>query len=276
MRGGAQAHLLEATDGNFYVVKFRNNPQHRRILVNELVAATLLEYLRIFSPPVAVIEVTREFVEDNPELYIQLGSRRERVEPGRHFGSRFPGNPFRNIVYDFIPDALLKKVVNRRHFLGILLFDKWTANADSRQAIFFRSRQAPWVDEESDLSRGGFVAQMMDHGYVFDGPYWQFTDSPVRGLYYRPAVYREVRGWKDFEPWLERIAEFPEEVIDEAYRRVPREWLEDDEDEFEKLLMKLLNRRRRVPDLIEACRQGRVDPFPNWSPTVGSGPAGIR
>jgi hypothetical protein len=29
MRGGAQAHLLECEDGNFYVVKFVNNPQHR-------------------------------------------------------------------------------------------------------------------------------------------------------------------------------------------------------------------------------------------------------
>jgi hypothetical protein len=35
MRGGAQAHLIEADDGHFYVVKFRNNPQGRRILVNE-------------------------------------------------------------------------------------------------------------------------------------------------------------------------------------------------------------------------------------------------
>src|ERR1035438_6617674 len=35
MRGGAQAHLLEADDGKWYVVKFRNNPQHRRVLVNE-------------------------------------------------------------------------------------------------------------------------------------------------------------------------------------------------------------------------------------------------
>ena len=36
MRGGAQAHLLEADDGKWYVVKFRNNPQHRRVLVNEV------------------------------------------------------------------------------------------------------------------------------------------------------------------------------------------------------------------------------------------------
>jgi len=42
MRGGAQAHLLQADDDYWYVVKFRNNPQHRRILVNELLSATIL------------------------------------------------------------------------------------------------------------------------------------------------------------------------------------------------------------------------------------------
>ena len=28
MRGGAQGHLMRCSDGQFYVVKFRNNPQH--------------------------------------------------------------------------------------------------------------------------------------------------------------------------------------------------------------------------------------------------------
>ena len=43
MRGGAQAHLMRAADGFFYVVKFRNNPQHLRVLANELLAARLAE-----------------------------------------------------------------------------------------------------------------------------------------------------------------------------------------------------------------------------------------
>src|ERR1041384_6339969 len=34
MRGGAQAHLMRADDGHFYVVKFQNNPQHLRVLAN--------------------------------------------------------------------------------------------------------------------------------------------------------------------------------------------------------------------------------------------------
>jgi len=50
MRGGAQSHLIQASDGLYYIVKFRNNPQHRRILVNELIASKILAYLQIASP----------------------------------------------------------------------------------------------------------------------------------------------------------------------------------------------------------------------------------
>ena len=46
MRGGSSAHLLLADDGNRYVVKFRNNPQHPRILINELISYAILQHLR--------------------------------------------------------------------------------------------------------------------------------------------------------------------------------------------------------------------------------------
>lgn len=55
MRGGAQAHLMEADDGRFYIVKFQNNPQHRRILVNEMIAGVFLKYLQISTPDAAAI-----------------------------------------------------------------------------------------------------------------------------------------------------------------------------------------------------------------------------
>src|SRR6185436_9479504 len=79
MRGGAQAHLLEADDGHWYVVKFRNNPQHRRILVNELIASVFLEYLKIASPETRLIHVTPDFLASNPEAYLTLGTRRIEV-----------------------------------------------------------------------------------------------------------------------------------------------------------------------------------------------------
>src|SRR5512147_101262 len=93
MRGGAQSHLLEADDGQFYIVKFQNNPQHRRILVNELVASVLLNYLQISTPECALLDVPAEFLEANPAISLTLGSRQIPVRAGWHFGSRYPGDP---------------------------------------------------------------------------------------------------------------------------------------------------------------------------------------
>src|SRR5437899_1238502 len=139
MRGGAQSHLIEADDGRCYVVKFQNNPQHRRILVNEWIAYRFLEYLQIAVPGAAIVRLSPEFLSETPDVHIQLGNTRSPVLPGWHFGSCFPGDPNKVAVYDFVPDALLKQVENISDFLGILAFDKWTANVDARQSIFLRA-----------------------------------------------------------------------------------------------------------------------------------------
>ena len=266
MRGGAQAHLLEADDGHFYVVKFRNNPQHRRVLVNEWIASTFLQYLQIASPETAVVRVSPEFLAANPEVTIALGTRQEAVQPGWHFGSRYPGDPNRVAVYDFVPDALLGRIENRNEFLGILVFDKWTGNADSRQAIFLRAKLREYVPSfQGHALRIGFLALMVDHGYIFNGPHWSFADSPLAGLYFRPKVYAGVTGWDDFQPWLERVENFPEEVMDDALARIPAEWLNGDRDSLYRLLEMLMARRRRVSDLIDEFRRSATCPFPRWA-----------
>ncbi len=265
MRGGAQSHLLEGDDGNYWVVKFAQNPQHRRILVNEWISSVFLDFLQISQPAASIIEVSAEFLRENPEVHIQLGTHRIAVEPGWHFGSRFPGDPSITAVYDFIPDALLRKVDNLGDFLGVLVFDKWMGNADARQSIFFRAHLRHWSAAAPERkSRPGFVAQMMDHGFVLNGPHWTFMDSPLQGLYFRTLVYETVSSLDDFQPWLNQVRHFPEEVMDQAYKQMPRQWISGEEALFEGLFDKLIARRQRVEHLIDDCRHARVNPFPKW------------
>jgi hypothetical protein len=265
MRGGSQAHLLEGADGAFYVVKFSNNPQHRRILINEWLACAFLRYLQIHVPDTALVEITPQFIAANPDLYFSLGSRREPVIPGLHFGSKMAVHPDRVAIFDFLPDKLLEKVENRSEFLGILAFDKWAGNADSRQAVFFRARAKSWTPLKGETpARVGFFAQMIDHGFAFNGPNWRFSDSPLQGLYFRTSVYTEVRSLDSFQPWLDMVSNFPIEVIDSAWKEIPSEWLRDDEAELEGLLEALLKRRALVPRLLEEIRRERPSAFPNW------------
>lgn len=267
MRGGAQSHLLEADNGCWYVVKFRNNPQHRRILVNELLSSVFLGYLKIAVPETALIRVTAEFLAENPQLHLNLGTLRVAIEPGWHFGSQFPGDPNRMAVYDYLPDALLPQVANLDDFRAILVFDKWVANADGRQSIFHRARVRRSEDRAA-ASRPGFVALMIDHGFAFNGPHWDFPESAVQGLYHRRTVYDSVRSLDDFRPWLDQMVHFPEEVIDQAWKRIPPDWIDGEEDQLAQLLDRLHARRSRLPELICASREARTNPFPNWA---GSG-----
>lgn len=256
MRGGAQAHLIETNDG-FYVVKFLGNPQHRRILVNEWISSVILNYLQISSPQIALVEITMEFLLENPDVGMRVGMQQIPVEPGWHFGSRYPGNPNTIAVYDFVPDALLAKVSNLSDFTACLVFDKWMANADGRQSVFFRA-------QIKDTRKMGFVALMIDHGFVFNGPYWDFPESPIQGIYPRQSVYDGVRSLESFQPWLDRVVHFPDSVIDRALRQVPPQWIAGEEEELEKLLERLMRRCRRVPDLISDARLSKSNPFANW------------
>ena len=63
LRGGAQAHLLKASDGACYVTKFQNNPQHIRVLANEMLATNLGLALGLPMPRVEVIEVSDWLIE---------------------------------------------------------------------------------------------------------------------------------------------------------------------------------------------------------------------
>ena len=73
LRGGAQAHLLRASDGASYVTKFQNNPQHIRVLANEMLATNLGLALGLPMPRVEVIEVSDWLIEQTEDLRIQLG-----------------------------------------------------------------------------------------------------------------------------------------------------------------------------------------------------------
>jgi hypothetical protein len=268
MRGGAQSHLMRCSDENYYVVKFQNNPQHPRILVNEMLGTRLAARLGLPTTPVAIIQVEEELIRLTPELAIELPRTRTPCRPGLQFGSRYPGDPRRVTMLDFLPDDLLTSVENLHDFAGMLVFDKWTCNTNGRQTLFFRSGQ----DEgqkgamQPELNHSVYETVMIDQGFCFNAGEWTFPDAPLRGLYARNRVYLGVTGKESFEPWMERIEKrMTERVLDELLRELPPEWYADDLDSLMRLGEQLLRRRSRVPELIHAARDTTRHPFPNWT-----------
>ena len=221
-----------------------------------------MDYLKIAVPPSALVHVGPEFLAANPEDATHHRGKAGPVSPGWHFGSRYPGDPARTAVYDYLPDALLGSVANLADFRAILVFDQWLSNADGRQSIFYRAM----VRREHSGGSPAFVARMIDHGFAFNGPQLELHGLPHQGLYPRHSVYDSVRSLEDFEPWLGQIVHFPEEVIDRAWKSMPGEWIGGEEAALEDLLSRLYQRRAEVPHLI--ARAGNR--APTLSPTGDS------
>ncbi len=277
MRGGAQAQMMRCDDEAYYIVKFQNNPQHLRILANEMLATRLAARLGLIVPQVEVVEVRPEIIAYTPDLAIQLGLGRKPCAAGKQFGSQFPGHPARMTVYDFLPDEQLRAVRNLSDFLGVLVFDKWTCNTNGRQAIFFREPGDPADAAGSPGSRdtesgaalaytgAAYTAMMIDFGFCFNAGEWDFPDAPLRGLYARHRVYESVAGMESFEPWLARLENrITERVLGEEAAQIPPEWYGGDWNALERLIERLYRRRERVRELILSARNSGREPFPNW------------
>src|SRR5438270_3608609 len=151
MRGGSQDHLIRASDKNLYVVKFQNNPQHVRVLVNEYLGTSVGRLLNLPMPEAGTMEVSEWLIEKTPELKIDLTSRSLPCANGLQFASRYVGDPERDRVFDYLPDSMLHCIANRDDFPRVLVFDKWTGNSDGRQAVFVqrsghRAYEAVFID----------------------------------------------------------------------------------------------------------------------------------
>jgi hypothetical protein len=264
MRGGAQGHLMLGSDGHLYVVKFQNNPQHLRVLANELLATRLAEAVGLPVPATEVVEVGEWLIEHTPELRMQLGRSEVRCAAGLQFGSRYVGGLMPGQVVDFLPEEQLGEVRNLGEFAGMLVVDKWTGNSNGRQAVFHRGPR-----------EHRYTATFVDQGYCFHAGEWSFPDAPLRGVYAHNRVYAEVRGWESFAPWLERVERMQAEVVWQIAETVPPVWYGGDLGEMERLVAALLERRSRVRELIVQFRESGRGPFPKWGWRDGEGQKGV-
>jgi hypothetical protein len=254
MRGGSQSHLLEASDGACYVTKFQNNPQHVRVLANEMLATNLGRLLRLPMPRVEVIDVSDSFIGRTQELRIEVGGTSMPCSSGRQLASLYMCGQRDEAVLDYLPTTLLDSVANLDDFARVMVLDKWTCNSDGRQAIF--SRQA--------IHGRQYRATFIDQGFCFNAGEWTFPDSPLRGVYANPRVYQNVAGWEAFEPALTRAEQMDLDDLWQSASEIPAEWYESDADGMHRLIEALYRRRSIVRDLITALRNSNRSPFPNW------------
>ena len=163
-------------------------------------------------------------------------------------------DPTEGSVFDYLPESMMNRLRNRQDFARVLAFDKWTGNADGRQAVFSKA-----------ANKRFYRATFIDQGHCFNAGEWDFSDLPLRGAYARSRVYAQVTGWDDFEPTLSRIEEIDLAEIWNIAREIPEEWYQNHAEALSHLIASLYQRRALVRDLITAFRKSSRSPFPNWT-----------
>jgi hypothetical protein len=244
MRGGAQADLV-LTSAGWYVVKWKQNPQHRRVLVNEAASAELLRQLGIRAPEWAVVQADDAFLRSNPNARIESRRGCIQVEAGFHFGSKVPVDPETQEIYDLIPRSLFSRVDNLGDFIRVLVFDVWVDNCDGRQAIFTRApgnRLSAW---------------MIDNGHAlgFDGERWDLRDRPcVKGFPLLSDLYGSRGADEEFGSMVAKIRSLADIGLDDVRRAIPSEWIAGDHSSLSRVFDDLVLRSMRLDALVEDAR----------------------
>jgi hypothetical protein len=249
MPGGSQSHLLLCTDG-FYVVKFQNNPQGTRTLVNELICADLAGRLKLPVPVGKIIEVSRELISLF-EMSTEYPTGRTLCTSGSCFGSRHPGN--RTLIFTRLPKDRMQDVENLTDLAGILLFDLWTSNLDAREILFFRK-----------ANKWKMRANMIDSGGCFRGSRWDFGDVCRSAPQPNPHYFSQVTGIESFEPWLTRIESLAENAVTDAWEAVPPQWYGSDLVSLRLMLKQLNARRKALRKAIGVFHRDQPLAFPLW------------
>jgi len=246
---------MRASDGHYYIVKFTNNPQSKRVLANELVASRLGRILGLPMPEARVIDVSEWLIQNTPELRIDFAGMQVLCRPGQHLALSYVADPFTHNIFDYVPESLAARIFNIRDFPRVLVLDKWACNCDGRQAVFVKR-----------VNYRYYHVTFIDQGYYFNAGQWAFPDLALHGVYYRNYVYQHVRGWKDFEPALSRAESTTTEQLSQIADGVPVEWwAEQNTYQLKCLLPDLFQRRSKIRDLITAFRESSRNPFPNWA-----------
>lgn len=220
MRGSNRPVLVRCDDGKYYVLKSAQHSRHGHVLANELFAVQLAKLIGLPVCDAAVVEVPFELDEANcgdASLAPPKGNARAT---NLQFGSRYPGEPGKVLVVEFLPDRLLRRVSNLAGaFLGGLVFDLWTCNCGRREALFIRSA----TEENFDYS-----ARLIDNDACFNDGNWGRPLAPLARTYDRRVVYDGIRGPDSFEPYLSFIENLTVGQIKECAQDIPPEWYGDD------------------------------------------------
>lgn len=251
-RGTTQSVLTRCSDGAYYVLKFKNNPQGLNALVSEVVTARLGQLLGLPVPGYAFVDVSTALIAGSPSIVIVQGGVSLRYEAGVQFGSRTPlDGSGKTQVIDYMPASLAHCVDNLPTFAGALVLDSWTGLADYRPVVYVKSK-------ESTV----FSPIFIDHDRSF-APFFAPQSEGTFPASHLSEFYDFVRGWGSFEPWLTIAETAGYQELEALVKGFPLEWEVPDRLGAQ-LLEYLLKRKTEIRTRIGRLHASGFVRLRNW------------
>ncbi len=242
--GGSRSHIMASEDGSIFFVKFKENPQGIRVLVNELVANKIACLLDLPCPEGFIAELGERFL-----LASKISPMDGKtISPGQHFCCRQIEN-----IYHGVPRNLIPNVKNTKHFPGIILFDMFVNNSDRNSDGNYLIVNAK--DNSYELC-------IIDHGHCFGNPVWDTTITDRVGTWSQsilPPMANYIRGFNPFQEYIEKVKTLSNKLFSSMVADIPNEW-EINESERRALTGFLIGQR----DKIEEITLKYKDQFPLW------------
>lgn len=240
--------ILGASDGNNYVVKFRDDLVTNKVLINDLICCRLA---KLFDLPVA--EARTIFIGEsliNIEPYLS----NRKIKDGKHFASLHYKN-----TYTFIGENSLKGISNIDKIPDIIAFDLWVGNddrADNEGNLLLRTS----INNDNLL--------IIDYGNSFHGPDWIEYDLKCNDILVPPfdgKVYnvlkKYVNGSNPFQEICKKIKSITYDEITSCVADIPDSW-NLNEDNKKNICDFLFNRKEKLEDILEYLKS--KNEFYNW------------
>ena len=244
MRGGSQSSLLQAEDGNYYIVKMLGNPQGSSVLFNEAFGSEIMRLIGLEVPDWSPILVPQQFIDETSSLWFEMqGPGHRRPVAGVHFGSKLVMPRSNENLVEILPRSWFRKVRNRESFVGALLFDLWANQSDARQAVFLQQCESHSIS-----------ATFIDHGALFGHQDARISRKRIRAMYLDPNIYEEVNIDLTLSKWTARIATLSESVLTllVEHSGIPAQWYTPEN--ISKTVSRLAERRALLGEYADLIR----------------------
>ncbi len=206
--GGSHPLLLRLEDGRVAHVKFQQNPQTTRSLINDLIGTILGRYLDAPAAEAVLVEVNTQLRARIPYL------TKYRWLPGLQFGTIFLDNA--------IPIRKLKEyrdIANWSELPLCMLLETWLYNQDVKLSHVL------CIPEHNQVRM-----IMVDHGFIFpSGPSWSVHDlKKHRRDFPSPAPLTWLASKSPsrfyFDDAVNRINSLSQNDLSELINLVPADW----------------------------------------------------